>query len=145
MNRISSCRLLTTTWVRLQCSQNISWVSKGKGLFGPNGGSGRKFEGGFGGKVGSFGGNGRRGGSIARIGRGLLAKRSMELNDGLGGGRVYYCSGEEFLDGWVCADRGEVKGGGVDFGVSKSLLGEIPSDIMEESKGEAFRVDGGAD
>ncbi|GKA17831.1 hypothetical protein Tco_0697668 [Tanacetum coccineum] len=125
MNRISSWRLLTTTWVRLQCSQNISWVSKGKGLFGPNGGSGGKFKGGFGGKVGSFGGNGRRGGSIAGIGRGSLAKRSMELNDGLGGGR-FMASGEECLDGWVGADGGEVKGGGVDFGVSRSLLGEIP-------------------
>ncbi|GKF55684.1 hypothetical protein Tco_0166024 [Tanacetum coccineum] len=30
MKRISSRRLSTTTWLRWQCSQNISWVSKGK-------------------------------------------------------------------------------------------------------------------
>ncbi|GJS09281.1 hypothetical protein Tco_0366077 [Tanacetum coccineum] len=41
--------------------------------------------------------------------------------------------------------EGEFKGGGVNFGVSRTLLGEIPGDIMGESSGEAFRVDGGAD
>ncbi|GKC86615.1 hypothetical protein Tco_1147264 [Tanacetum coccineum] len=96
MNHISSRRLSMITWVRWKCSQNISWVSKGKGLLGPNGGSGEKFEGGFWGKVGSCGGNGGRegsmfviggrGGSIAGIGGGSLAKHSMESNDGLGGG-----------------------------------------------------------
>nr|GFA36756.1 hypothetical protein [Tanacetum cinerariifolium] len=34
----------------------------------------------------------------------------------------------------------EVKGGGVDFGVTKSLLGEIP----KESSGKGLVVDGGA-
>ncbi|GJW54993.1 hypothetical protein Tco_0099078 [Tanacetum coccineum] len=43
------------------------------------------------------------------------------------------------------AGGGEVKGGGVDFGASRTLLGEIPRDIMGESDGEAFGVDGGAD
>ncbi|GKE68679.1 hypothetical protein Tco_1526751, partial [Tanacetum coccineum] len=43
---------------------------------------------------------------------------------------------EECLDGWVGAGGGEVKGCGVDFGVTKSLLGE--------SGGEEFVVvDGG--
>ncbi|GJW38297.1 mitochondrial outer membrane protein porin 2-like protein [Tanacetum coccineum] len=150
------------TWVRWQCSQNISWVSKGKGLLGPNGGSGRKFEGGFWGKVRSCGSNGGsegsmfviggRGGSIVEIGGGSLVKRSMELNDGLGGvenkssvGSKFMASGEECLDGWVGAGRGEVKGGGVVFGVSRILLGVIPKDIMGESSGEVFRLDGGAD
>nr|GEZ27494.1 hypothetical protein [Tanacetum cinerariifolium] len=42
-------------------------------------------------------------------------------------------SGEECLDGWVGAGGGEVKGGGVVFRVSRTLLGEIPRDIMGES------------
>ncbi|GJV72288.1 hypothetical protein Tco_1492283 [Tanacetum coccineum] len=60
-------------------------------------------------------------------------------------GSKFMASGEECLDGWVRADGGEVKGGGVVFEVSRILLGEIPRDIMRESDGEAFRVDGGAD
>ncbi|GJR63784.1 hypothetical protein Tco_1505946 [Tanacetum coccineum] len=52
-------------------------------------------------------------------------------------------SGEECLDGWVGAGGGEVKGGGVVFGVSSILLGEILRDIIGESGGEAFGVDGG--
>ncbi|GJZ40316.1 hypothetical protein Tco_0586879, partial [Tanacetum coccineum] len=54
----------------------------------------------------------------------------------------FIANGEECLDGWVGAGRGEVKGGGVDFGVSRTLLGEIPREIMGESHGEAFGVDG---
>ncbi|GKD13988.1 hypothetical protein Tco_1198395, partial [Tanacetum coccineum] len=57
----------------------------------------------------------------------------------------FMASGEECLDGWVGADRGEAKGGGVDFIVSRTLLGEIPDDIMGKSSGESFEVDGGAD
>nr|GEU48710.1 hypothetical protein [Tanacetum cinerariifolium] len=87
-----------------------------------------------------IGGNGRRGGFIARICRGSLAKRLIESNDSLGGG-----SGKECLDGWIGAGGGKFKGGGVDFRVSKTLLGEIPGDIMGESGGEAFRVNGGVD
>ncbi|GKB10448.1 hypothetical protein Tco_0844371 [Tanacetum coccineum] len=60
-------------------------------------------------------------------------------------GSKFMASGEECLDGWVGAGGGEVKGDGVVFGVSKILLGEIPEDIMGESGGEAFGVDGGAD
>nr|GEW94562.1 hypothetical protein [Tanacetum cinerariifolium] len=160
MNHISSQRLSTTTWVRWQCSQNISCISKGKGLLGPNGGSGGKFEGGFGENVGSCGGKGKRGGSIAGRGGGLLARRSMGSKEGLGGGGFvvlggrssseskivrgeeggvknkssmgskFMDNGEECLDGWVGADGGEVKGGGVDFRVSRTLLGEIPKEIM---------------
>nr|GEU94085.1 hypothetical protein [Tanacetum cinerariifolium] len=44
------------------------------------------------------------------------------------------------LDGWVGAGGGEVKGGGVVFGVSRILLGVIPGDIIRESSGEAFGV-----
>ncbi|GJZ64138.1 hypothetical protein Tco_0620559 [Tanacetum coccineum] len=57
----------------------------------------------------------------------------------------FMASGEECLDGWVGAGRREVKGGGVVFGVSRILLGEIPRDIMGDTSGEAFEVDGGAD
>ncbi|GKF69908.1 hypothetical protein Tco_0202965, partial [Tanacetum coccineum] len=37
----------------------------------------------------------------------------------------------------------EVKGGGVDFRVTKSFLGEIPEESTRESGGEEFGVDGG--
>ncbi|GJX68005.1 hypothetical protein Tco_0303732 [Tanacetum coccineum] len=117
-----------------------------RGLLGPNGRSSGKFEGGFGGNVGSCGGNGGRGGFIAGRGRGLLAKRSMESKDGLSGEGFVIFGGRssKCLDGWVGAGEGEVKGGGVDFGVSRTLLGEIPEEIMGESGGEAFGFDGGA-
>ncbi|GKD33410.1 hypothetical protein Tco_1248919 [Tanacetum coccineum] len=39
---------------------------------------------------------------------------------------------------------GEVNRGGDDFGVSKSLLGEIPSVVIDESGGETFGDDRGA-
>ncbi|GKB40519.1 hypothetical protein Tco_0885461 [Tanacetum coccineum] len=76
--------------------------------------------------------------------RGVENKSSM--------GSMLIAKGEECLDGWVGSDLiigfattgvlweqvraggGEVKGGGVDFGVTKSLLGEIPG----ESGGEEF-------
>ncbi|GKB85943.1 hypothetical protein Tco_0958215 [Tanacetum coccineum] len=38
--------------------------------------------------------------------------------------------------------QGKVKGGGVDFGVVNSFLGEIPKDVMGERGGETFGVDG---
>ncbi|GJR84470.1 retrovirus-related pol polyprotein from transposon TNT 1-94 [Tanacetum coccineum] len=60
-------------------------------------------------------------------------------------GSKFMASGKESLDSWVGAGGGEVKGGGVVFGVSKILLGVILRDIMGESDGEAFGVDGGAD
>ncbi|GKD03078.1 hypothetical protein Tco_1178052 [Tanacetum coccineum] len=60
-------------------------------------------------------------------------------------GSKFMASGEECLDGWVGAGGGEVKCCGVVLGVSRILLGEIPKDIMGESGGEAFGVDGGAD
>nr|GFA41340.1 hypothetical protein [Tanacetum cinerariifolium] len=41
-------------------------------------------------------------------------------------------------------ERGEVKVGGVVFGVSWGLLGEVPREIMGESGGEVFGVDRGA-
>ncbi|GJW50869.1 hypothetical protein Tco_0092220 [Tanacetum coccineum] len=118
-------------------------VSKGKGLLGPNGESVGKFKGGLGGNVGSYGGNDRRGCSISRRGGCSLAKCSMESKDGLGGSK-FIANSEECLDGWVGADGGEVKGRGVDFGVSRTLLGEISREIMGESGGEIFGVDGGA-
>ncbi|GJS17417.1 hypothetical protein Tco_0411889 [Tanacetum coccineum] len=64
--------------------------SKGKGLFGPNGGRGEKVEVGFdnfgggGEEVGNCGGNGGRGSSIFGRGGGSLAICSMESKDGLG-------------------------------------------------------------
>ncbi|GJT18396.1 hypothetical protein Tco_0877102 [Tanacetum coccineum] len=92
--------------------------------------------GGGGEEVRNYGGNGGRGCSIFRRGGGSLAICSMESKDGLGG--------EECLDGWVGVGGGEVKGSGVDFGVTKSLLGEIHGENAGESGGEEFRVDGAA-
>ncbi|GKD82328.1 hypothetical protein Tco_1349167 [Tanacetum coccineum] len=121
--------------------------NSGKGLFGPNGRRGGKvgFDefGGGGEEVGNCGGNGGRGSSIFGRGGGSLAICSMESKDGLGGGGLVVV-GEECLDGYVGAGGGEVKGGGVDFGVTKSLLGEIPAESTGESGGEEFGVDGGA-
>nr|GEU62989.1 zinc knuckle CX2CX4HX4C [Tanacetum cinerariifolium] len=51
-------------------------------------------------------------------------------------GSMLIAKGEECLDGWVGAGRGEVKGCSVDFEVTKSLL----SEILEESSGEEFVV-----
>ncbi|GKD93043.1 hypothetical protein Tco_1372880, partial [Tanacetum coccineum] len=52
--------------------------------------------------------------------------------------------GEECLEGCVGAGGGEVSGVGDDFGVSTSLLGEIPRVVIGESGGETFGDDGGA-
>ncbi|GKE54945.1 hypothetical protein Tco_1490101 [Tanacetum coccineum] len=78
---------------------------------------------------------GRKGGSIAGMGGGSLAKHSMESNDGLGGGGFVVMGGR--ADG--------VKGSGVVFRVSRIVFGMILGDIKGESGGEAFRLDGGAD
>ncbi|GKC73240.1 hypothetical protein Tco_1119123 [Tanacetum coccineum] len=45
-------------------------------------------------------------------------------------GSKFMASGEECLDGLVRAGGGEVKGGGVDFRVSRIFLGVIPKDII---------------
>ncbi|GJT67671.1 hypothetical protein Tco_1019151 [Tanacetum coccineum] len=47
---------------------------------------------------------------------------------------------EEKEDWWFLED----KGGAVDLGVVNSLLEDIPGDVMGESGGETFGVDGGA-
>ncbi|GJZ97625.1 hypothetical protein Tco_0670078 [Tanacetum coccineum] len=60
----------------------------------------------------------------------------MDSKEGLGGGG--------FVVLGVGAGGGEVNGSGVDFGVVKSLLGEILGDVMGESGGEEFGVDGRA-
>nr|GEZ69924.1 hypothetical protein [Tanacetum cinerariifolium] len=48
------------------------------------------------------------------------------------------------VEGEVGADRGEVMGGGVDFRVSRSLLGGIPEKIMGDKVREELRVDRGS-
>ncbi|GKD08396.1 hypothetical protein Tco_1188081 [Tanacetum coccineum] len=146
-------------------------ISKGKGLFGPNGGRCGKVEVRFdnfrggGEEVENCAGNGGRGSFTFRRDGGSLAICSMESKDGLGGGGLVVVGGssssvskrawgevggvenkslmgsmlmdkgEECLDGWVGAGGGEVKGGGVDFGVTKSLLGEIPGENLELMEG----------
>ncbi|GJZ55665.1 hypothetical protein Tco_0610858 [Tanacetum coccineum] len=127
--------------------EKMLWKTRrGEGLLGPNGISSGKFEEGFGGNVRSCSGNGGRGGFIAGRGGGSLAKRLMKSKDGLAGEGFVILGGRssKYLDGWVGAGGGEVKGGGVDFGVSRTLLGEIPREIIGESSGEAFGFDGGA-
>ncbi|GJT27251.1 hypothetical protein Tco_0907526 [Tanacetum coccineum] len=61
----------------------------------------------------------------------LLAKHSIESNDGRGGGGLVV-----HRDG---ADEGEVNGRGVDLGVFKSLLGEIHVDVIGERERERER------
>nr|GEY25239.1 hypothetical protein [Tanacetum cinerariifolium] len=114
-------------------------------------------------------GKGGRVNSIFGRGGGSLAICSIESKDGLEGGRLVGVGGrsssvskiawgeaggvenkssmgsmlianEECLDGWVGASGGEVKGGGVDLGLTKSLLRKTPG----ESGSKEFRVDGGA-
>ncbi|GJY11652.1 retrovirus-related pol polyprotein from transposon TNT 1-94 [Tanacetum coccineum] len=119
----------------------------GKGLLGPNGGSGGLIEGRFG---ESCGGNGGRGGSMSGVGEGKvdsmggigggsLAIRLMVSNDGRGGRGLV-------VEGGIGAGGGEVNGGGVDLGVSKRLLLEDAGEIIGESGGiEVGEVGGGAD
>ncbi|GKD04598.1 hypothetical protein Tco_1179572 [Tanacetum coccineum] len=112
--------------------------SIGKGLLGPRGGR--------------CGGNGGRGGSMAgRSGGGRSSMESKHACAEVGGvekmsstGSKFMVRGEECLEGCVGASRGEVKGDEDDFGVSKSLVGEIPGVVISESGGEIFRDDGGA-
>ncbi|GJY59592.1 hypothetical protein Tco_0459484 [Tanacetum coccineum] len=96
----------------------------GKGLLGPNGGSGGTIEGRFGKHCG---GNGGIGGSklevgegkvesMGGIGGGAFAIHSIVSKDGRGGGGLM-ARGDVSLDGWVGAGGGEVKSGGVDLGV----------------------------
>ncbi|GJW51866.1 hypothetical protein Tco_0093217 [Tanacetum coccineum] len=130
--------------------------------------------GGGGEEIGNCGGNGGRGSSIFGRGGGSLAICSMESKDGLRGGGLVVVTGrfsrvskrswgevggvenkssmgsmliskgEECMDGWVGVGGGEVKGGCVDFRVTKSLLGKILRESTRESDGEEFRVNGGA-
>ncbi|GJU92272.1 hypothetical protein Tco_1239151 [Tanacetum coccineum] len=53
-------------------------------------------------------------------------------------GSMLMANGEECLDGWVRAGGGEVMCSGVDFGVSRSLLGEILGEIMDDKVGEGL-------
>ncbi|GJV02839.1 hypothetical protein Tco_1336408 [Tanacetum coccineum] len=69
----------------------------------------------------------RRGGSMVGSGEGWLSKSLIESNDGRGGGELVVHE-----DG---SGGGEVNGRGVVLGVFKSLLGEIPGDVMGERGG----------
>ncbi|GKE19764.1 hypothetical protein Tco_1431276, partial [Tanacetum coccineum] len=105
---------------------------------------------------------------------GALAMRLIDSNDGRGGegfvalggrssreskstcgevggvekmsstGSTLMVRGKECLEGCVGAGGGEVNGGEDDFGVSKSLIGDIPGVVIGESDGETFGDDGGA-
>ncbi|GJR69790.1 hypothetical protein Tco_0015855 [Tanacetum coccineum] len=59
-------------------------------------------------------------------------------------GSKFMVRGEECLEGCVGAGRGEVNGGGDDFGVSKNFLGEILRVVIGESGRETFGDDRGA-
>ncbi|GJX32336.1 hypothetical protein Tco_0242191 [Tanacetum coccineum] len=90
-----------------------------------------------------------RGGFVVLGGR--SSRESKNTCEEVGGvekmsstGSKFMVRGEECLEGRVGADGGEVKGGGDDFGVSKSLVGEIPRVVIGESGGEIFGDDGGA-
>ncbi|GKA30556.1 hypothetical protein Tco_0716861 [Tanacetum coccineum] len=111
-------------------------VWKRKGLLGPRGGR--------------CGGNGGRGGFMDGRG-GRSSRKSKNACEEVGGvkkissmGSKFMVRGGECLKGYVGAGRGELNGGGDDFGVSKSFLGEIPGVVISESGGEIFGDDGGA-
>ncbi|GKA13502.1 hypothetical protein Tco_0693148 [Tanacetum coccineum] len=120
----------------------------GKGLLGPNGGSGGLIEGRFGERCG---GNGGRGDSMSGVGKGKvdsmggmgggsLAICSIVSNDARGGGGLVVEGGSSLREG------SEVNGGGVDLGVSKRLLLEVTGEMIGESGGiEVEEVGGGAD
>ncbi|GJZ64264.1 hypothetical protein Tco_0620685 [Tanacetum coccineum] len=93
---------------------------------------------------GSCCGKGGRGGSVA--GRGGVKEyvwRSRRVKKMSSMGSKCMVRGEECLEGCVGAGGGEINGGGDDFGVSKSWLGEILGVVIGENGGETFRVDGG--
>ncbi|GKF39595.1 hypothetical protein Tco_0119656 [Tanacetum coccineum] len=94
----------------------------GKGLLGPN--------------DGSYGGKGRRGGSMVGRGDGGVEKISSTRSK-------LIAIGEDCLDGCDGAGRGEVNGGGVVLGVFKSLLSEIPGEVMGERGGETMGLNSG--
>ncbi|GJZ56000.1 RNA-directed DNA polymerase, eukaryota, reverse transcriptase zinc-binding domain protein [Tanacetum coccineum] len=81
---------------------------------------------------------------MAGSGGGWLDKRSIESNDGRGGGGLVIHRGEDCFDGCDGASRGEVNGRGVVLGVFKNFLGEIPDDVIGERGGEKIRLDGGS-
>ncbi|GKE98335.1 hypothetical protein Tco_0021686, partial [Tanacetum coccineum] len=103
----------------------------GKGLLGPNDGSGWLIEGRFGERCD---GNSGRGGFMFEVGEGKvdsmggmgcrsLALCSMVSNDGRGGGGLVVEVG---------AGGGEVNGGCVDLGVSKRLVLEVAGEMIDE-------------
>ncbi|GJZ98489.1 hypothetical protein Tco_0670942, partial [Tanacetum coccineum] len=55
-------------------------------------------------------------------------------------GSKFMANMEDCLDGCDGASGGEVKGGGVEFGVLKSLQGEIPGEIIGERGGDMMRL-----
>ncbi|GJX88332.1 hypothetical protein Tco_0340346 [Tanacetum coccineum] len=85
---------------------------------------------------------GRGGGGLVVLG----GKSSRESKNGCGEvggvekisstGSKFMANGEDCLDGCDGAGGGEVKGGGVDFGVLKSWSGEIPGETMGERGGD---------
>nr|GEV00026.1 DNA-directed DNA polymerase [Tanacetum cinerariifolium] len=119
-------RLSTMTRVRWKCLQNISWVSKGKGLLGPKGR--------------------RCGGGLVVLG-GRSSRESNSACGEVGGvekissmGFKLMVRGDECLEGYVGVDRGEVSRGGDDFRVSKSLLGDIPEVVISKGGGEHLEM-----
>ncbi|GJX11739.1 hypothetical protein Tco_0201598 [Tanacetum coccineum] len=60
-------------------------------------------------------------------------------------GSKFMVRGDECLEGCVGTGGGEVNRGREDFGVSKSLLGEIPGVVIGESGGETFGDDEGTE
>ncbi|GKG60117.1 hypothetical protein Tco_0609781, partial [Tanacetum coccineum] len=82
---------------------------------------------------------------------GRSSRESKNARGELGGvekmsstGSKFMVRGEECLEGCVGAGGGEVNEGRDEFGVSKSLLGEIPGIVIGESGGEIFGDDRGA-
>nr|GEV56746.1 hypothetical protein [Tanacetum cinerariifolium] len=105
---------------------------------GGNIGDGVKITGrviGFGGGIGEARGDMEKlGDELSRLKLGGVENTSLV-------GSKLMDSGEECLDGWVEAGGGEVKGGGVVFGVSRIEFVTILEDNTGESGAEAFGLD----
>nr|GFB60399.1 hypothetical protein [Tanacetum cinerariifolium] len=90
------------------------------------------------------------GGGLVVLG-GRSSRESKRVCEEVGGvekisstGSKLMVRGDDCLEGCVGASGGEVSRGGDDFGVSKSLLGEILEVVIGESSEETFGDDEGA-
>ncbi|GJV96869.1 hypothetical protein Tco_1548446 [Tanacetum coccineum] len=95
-------------------------------------------------KGGRCGGNGERGGSMAGRGGGWLAKRSIVLNKGCGGGGLAVRGGRSLSESKK--GRGDVGGVEKISSTDSKLMDnrEIPGEVIGESGRDTIGLDGGS-